>query len=140
MIALIIINSLILFSLGLIHFYWFFGGKIDMEKVVPTIEERETGLRPPMLATLLVAIGLIGFGLVMWANTGVFAAFVSDKVIYYTTWVIGIIFLLRAIGEFKYVGLFKKVKNSPFAEYDTKYYVPLCLVIGTLSVLIVNLA
>ena len=40
------------------------------------------------------------------------------------------IFILRAIGDFKYVGFFKKVKNTPFAKLDSKFYSPLCLLIG----------
>ena len=40
------------------------------------------------------------------------------------------IFLLRAIGEFRFVGFFKKVKGTKFATLDTKYYSPLCLILS----------
>jgi hypothetical protein len=33
----------------------------------------------------------------------------------------------RAIGEFKYVGFFKRVRGSRFARRDTLLYSPLCL-------------
>jgi len=28
------------------------------------------------------------------------------------------------------VGLFKKIKDTPFSKYDTWFYIPLCLYIG----------
>jgi hypothetical protein len=36
------------------------------------------------------------------------------------------VFAIRALGDFKYVGFFKKVKNTDFAINDTKYFTPLC--------------
>ncbi|KRE83053.1 hypothetical protein ASG89_13045 [Paenibacillus sp. Soil766] len=35
--------------------------------------------------------------------------------------------VLRAIGDFKYLGFFKKVKHTSFSYYDTRFYSPLCL-------------
>lgn len=39
-------------------------------------------------------------------------------------------FIVRAIGDFKYVGFFKKIYNSSFASLDTRYFSPLILVLG----------
>ncbi|TKI67695.1 DUF3995 domain-containing protein [Lysinibacillus mangiferihumi] len=44
--------------------------------------------------------------------------------------VCAVIFLIRAIGDFKYVGFFKKIKHSQFARNDTWLYSPLCLFIS----------
>jgi hypothetical protein len=38
--------------------------------------------------------------------------------------------LLRAVGEFRYVGLFKRVRGTKFAVLDTFVYSPLCLLLG----------
>ena len=38
--------------------------------------------------------------------------------------------LARAIGEFKYVGFFKKVRGSKFARMDTLLYSPVCLLLS----------
>jgi len=43
------------------------------------------------------------------------------------------IFLLRAIGDFNYVGFFKKIKDTNFGKMDSKYYSPLCLVIAIMG-------
>ena len=38
--------------------------------------------------------------------------------------------LARAVGEFKYVGFFKRVRGSRFARLDTLLYSPLCLLLS----------
>ncbi len=38
--------------------------------------------------------------------------------------------LARAVGEFKYVGFFKRVRGSRFATLDTLVYSPLCLLLA----------
>lgn len=51
-------------------------------------------------------------------------------------WIIPIIFFLRSIGDFRYVGLTKKVKGTVFARLDTLYFAPLCLLIAWLGVVV----
>ena len=43
--------------------------------------------------------------------------------------------LVRAIGDFGYVGFFKRKGGNPFARLDTRVYSPLCLLLaaGTLA-------
>jgi len=55
-------------------------------------------------------------------------------------WAIPAIFLLRALGDFRYVGFFKKVKTTPFAKADTKFFSPLCLMLGLFGIAIQLLA
>jgi DNA-binding LytR/AlgR family response regulator len=56
--------------------------------------------------------------------------------IHYGDWAIGIIFLLRAIGDFKYFGFAKRIRHTDFALYDTKIYSPLAFAIATASFVI----
>ena len=39
---------------------------------------------------------------------------------------VGVVFALRALGEFKWVGFFKSVRDTRFARLDTWLYSPLC--------------
>ena len=39
----------------------------------------------------------------------------------------------RGIGDFRYVGFFKRVKGSLFATRDTYLYSPLCMVLAVLA-------
>ena len=41
------------------------------------------------------------------------------------------VLVLRAIGDFRLVGFFKRVRGSRFARLDTLLYSPLCLALGT---------
>ncbi len=38
--------------------------------------------------------------------------------------------LARAVGDFKYVGFFKKLRDSRFATLDSWLYSPLCLLLA----------
>jgi hypothetical protein len=40
------------------------------------------------------------------------------------------VFLLRAVGDRKYVGFFKRVRGTAFARWDSRLYAPLCLALG----------
>jgi hypothetical protein len=53
-------------------------------------------------------------------------------------WGIPIVFMLRAIGDFKYIGFFKQVKGTGFASLDTLFFSPLCLFIALAGFLLVS--
>lgn len=137
---MITVLSIILFvifsSLGFIHFYWLLGGKWGLEKALPTKEAGQKAMEPPKIATVMVGIGLISFGLIYLLKTGLIDFQIPNWTITYGSWIIPSIFILRAIGDFNYVGLFKKIKNTEFAKADSKWFIPLCLTIGILGILI----
>ena len=43
---------------------------------------------------------------------------------------VGVVLLARAVGDFRYVGFFKRVRGSRFATLDSRYFSPLCLILG----------
>lgn len=45
-------------------------------------------------------------------------------------WLLGAILIARAVGEFRYLGLFKTVRMTTFGYCDTAAYTPLCLLLG----------
>ena len=47
-------------------------------------------------------------------------------------WVFAAMFALRAIGDFRYVGFFKRIRDTRFARLDTLAYSPLCAVLAVL--------
>ncbi|NQY05687.1 MAG: DUF3995 domain-containing protein [Flavobacteriaceae bacterium] len=128
---------LVLFtSLGLIHFYWLFGGKWGLKNVIPTKSQKDDFHPPPKFATLVVAIVLLFFGLIYFIKSGFIEIKAPNWIVNYVYWIISSIFVLRAIGEFKYIGFFKKVNNTAFAKADSKWFSPLCLTIGIIGFLI----
>jgi hypothetical protein len=82
-----------------------------------------------------VALGLLGIGLFILIKSGFILFNIPLWLDNYGLWIIAGIFILRAIGEFNYVGFFKKIKQTKFGQNDAKYYSPLCLTIGILTLL-----
>lgn len=138
---IILILSLVLFFiytlLGGFHFYWLFGGTWGLKKVIPTKGKEANTLAIPKFATLIVALVLVSFGIVYLIKSGVINIQIPSWITNYGYWFIPSIFILRAIGDFNYVGFFKKIKNTEFAKADSKIFSPLCLGIGVIGILIV---
>ncbi|VAW27702.1 hypothetical protein MNBD_BACTEROID06-1065 [hydrothermal vent metagenome] len=137
---IITILSLILFlifsALGGFHFYWLFGGIWGLEKVIPSKNNKASTLTIPKFATLLVGLGLTLFGLIYLVKPGLINIQIPNWATNYGFWVIPSIFIIRAIGDFNYVGFFKKIKNTEFAKADSKIFSPLCLIIGIIGIVI----
>ena len=137
MITLIaIILFLILLLLSSIHFYWGFGGRWGSEAVFPTKDDHVPAKKPGATPTFIVAFGLMGFGLLVLINARLINLTLPVWFEKYGLEVIAAIFILRAVGEFKYVGFFKKYSQTKFGRNDTKYYSPLSLIIGLLMLIL----
>ena len=54
----------------------------------------------------------------------------APLVLVWLSYVLAVGLLGRAIGEFRYVGFFKRVRGSRFAKLDTVVYSPLCLLLA----------
>ena len=134
----IILIAIFLFLSGL-HVYWGFGGKWGNGAVIPTKDDNTKVMIPGPLPTFIVALGLLSFGAVVFLSITELdfkTVFLLEIVHNYGLWVIASIFILRAIGDFNYVGFFKKNKKTKFGFNDTKYYSPLCLTIGILTLIL----
>ncbi|MCH2044614.1 MAG: DUF3995 domain-containing protein [Saprospiraceae bacterium] len=136
MMILAIILFVIFSILGAFHLYWLAGGSWGMEYVIPTKDDTTQRLTPPAFATLIVAVALFSFGLVYLQLTELIYLPVPDWIINYAAWFIPSIFILRAIGEFNYVGFFKRIRHTKFAKADSKLFSPLCLGIGGIGIII----
>ena len=131
------LNAVIFFSLAGLHFYWAAGGKWAADVVLPTKEKNgHTLFQPSVMATLAVAVGLLIFGMAALGAVGLLSGIIDIRYVRWSNLMIGIIFLARAVGDFRYVGLSKRVRNTGFAKNDSKYYSPLCLLLSFNSFMI----
>ncbi|MBA6155320.1 DUF3995 domain-containing protein [Tenacibaculum sp. S7007] len=120
-----------------IHFYWAFGGIWGMKDVSPTKTKDEKIICPPWIATLIVAVVMVGFTAIYAEKMKLVSLlFLPNWLLDYGMYIVVSIFIIRAIGEFNYVGFFKRIKNTRFAKNDTKYFSPLCLFLGVVGMLI----
>lgn len=122
--------------LASIHIYWVIGGKWGLKQAIPTQNDGTLNLNPPTIATIIVAAGLMLFALFYLLKSGLIHIELPSWMLTLGYWFIPSIFILRAIGEFNYVGLFKKIKHTTFGKADTKIFIPLCLSIGIFGILI----
>ena len=128
--------SLLFIVLGLIHFNWVIGGTFGFKESLPTKENGERVLNPKKIDSAIVGIGLTAFGFFYVLKSGLIQYNFPEWIMKYGSLIISILFLLRAIGEFKYVGFFKSVKKTNFGKLDTKFFSPLCLIIGIFGMII----
>lgn len=133
-------SSFILLIIALFHFYWAFGGTYGVDKVIPTKDNKTKALHPPTFITLLVALVLLLMGITYQQGAKVYeVTFLPQLLKEYGLMFFSITFIVRAIGDFKYVGFFKRIKNTTFSINDTRYYAPLCLFLGISGILILVL-
>lgn len=131
-----IILFLIFLFLSSIHVYWSLGGRWGSGAVIPTKDDHVKLIMPGVVPTLIVAFGLLGFGFFILTQAGILSVQLPQPLNRFGLWVIAGIFILRAMGDFNYVGFFKKIKQTKFGKNDTRYYSPLCLLIGLLTIFI----
>jgi hypothetical protein len=123
-------------SLAIVHIVWATGTKAEGFAAVPTRPDGRPLFRPGPAVTVAVAVLLLLAAFIVLGDTGILAP-IGPPVLYHIgTWVIGAVFLMRTIGDFRYVGLFKRERGSRFARLDTRIYTPLCgaLAIGAFVV------
>jgi hypothetical protein len=132
---LIYSSMLILFILGAVHLYWAIGGKRAFHHSLPRKSTGELLFLPRKIDCLIVGLGLIGFGFFLLNQVGLIHLPGSNTVSNGGSLFVGVIFLARALGDFKYLGFFKSIRNNQFAKYDSLYYSPLCLYIGLTFIL-----
>jgi hypothetical protein len=111
--------------LGLIHLYWGLGGRIAVAAAIPEINGKPA-FTPSRTATFLVAVGLFGAGYVI-SVAGHIVASPIGPFSRLMAFALSALFLARAVGDFRLVGFFKRVRTSRFAKMDTVFYSPLCL-------------
>jgi hypothetical protein len=128
----------ILFILSGMHVYWAFGGKRGSKAAIPS-----TGttllFEPSKTGTTIVAILL---ALAAWfvLELGGVTPFLLFKSFYsYGAGLLSCLFILRSIGDFKWVGFFKRKKGTVFATWDCVLYSPLCFLLGTAILMIMFL-
>jgi hypothetical protein len=128
------ILSLIFLSLAIVHFYWVLGGKRWLDGAMPpemreqvNQEGRKLGFT---ILTAVVGLGLLGMALVLLLNITYRIQAWEMGYLYWVTLAIGVLFSLRAVGDFNKVGLFQAKQSGVFAERDKGIYSPLCVFIG----------
>jgi hypothetical protein len=123
----------ILAVLAAIHVYWAAGGRWGTALAIPQKADgsSEQAFTPSTAATLAVALALSAAATLIAMRSGlVTSAGLPARYLTVGTWILGGVFMLRAIGDFRLIGFFKRVRGTPFARADSAFFSPLCLALA----------
>jgi hypothetical protein len=125
-----LVVALVLALLGGLHVFWALGGPWGKQAAIPEAGGRPA-LRPSALMTFGVAAALFIAALLVLARVGFVATALAPSFFVWPTLLLGVAFIARAVGEFRLVGFFKRVRGTTFARWDSFVFSPLCLVLGS---------
>ena len=115
--------------LALWHFYMALLPPSRNSGAVPSVEGRPLFV-PSRRATIAVGAVLVLFASLVAGTGGILSLGLPSFVLSWLSYALALGLLARAVGEFKYVGFFKRVRGSKFATLDTFVYSPLCLLLA----------
>jgi hypothetical protein len=125
--------GLVFLALALWHFYRAFAPSSGETAAVPSVGGKPLFV-PSTGATLAVGVVLVLFAALVGATGGLlpagFLAGIPAPVLRGLSYALALGLLVRAIGDFRYVGFFKRIRGSRFARMDTLVYSPLCLLLA----------
>ena len=116
-------SAIVLGALAVLHLYWAAGGTYGSADAVPSRSAGTPVFVPGKLATVVVAVLLGAAALALALRIPV------------ACYVVSAAFIARAVGDFRYIGVFKLLRSSRFARRDTAFYTPLCMFLATTSAL-----
>jgi hypothetical protein len=137
--AFSIILTIIFFAAAGIHFWWVLGGTYGFKSSIPAHENGDMVFIPKKIESAIVGVGLSAMGFFYILKSHLLDINTPHWLLTYGGLIIPSIFILRAMGEFKYVGFFKKIRSTQFGQADTRFFSPLCLVMGILGYTILAL-
>ncbi|MFQ5524912.1 MAG: DUF3995 domain-containing protein [Thermoanaerobaculia bacterium] len=111
------------------HVLWAIAGVPTGVQVVPSVPGGPVPT-PRAASCLAVAVALTLAAVVVLSGADVILSRVSRRLRTVAGSVLGSVFVLRAVGDFRFVGFFKSITETNFAFWDTRLYTPLSLAIG----------
>jgi hypothetical protein len=115
----------------LLHVYWALGGRLLLPQVLPSRpDSREPTFEPGRLGAGVVALALTHALYTLGTLTNLWNAPLSFEVTRYAAYVWTAILGARVVGDFRFVGLFKRVRKTAFGRADDWLFTPICVLIG----------
>jgi hypothetical protein len=121
--------STVFVASGLVHLYWVMGGAWGKAAAVPELNDHPAFV-PSKAATLVVAVFLLLCALLIAAFGGLLPTPLPQWLLTGLSYGLAAALFLRAVGDFRLVGFFKRVRGTDFARRDTMFYAPLCFILA----------
>jgi Protein of unknown function (DUF3995) len=116
-------------ALAVWHFYMALVPSAGARGAVPSVEGKPLFV-PTRGATAAVGVVLLLFAALVLATAGTISLGVPQTALSWLSYALAVGLFGRAVGEFRYLGLFKRVHGTQFARLDTLVYSPLCLLLA----------
>jgi hypothetical protein len=131
-----VVVAFVLCSLAALHLYWAAGGRWGARAAVP--ERAGAPLFEPSVAACIGVAALLfcAAALVCAKASGWSPSWLPGWWSTVGTGGVAIVLVGRAIGDFRWVGFFKRIRDTRFARLDTAFYSPLCLALGVGAALV----
>ena len=124
-----IVLAAVLLGLAGLHVYWACGGQWAHAAAIPEIHGKPA-FRPSPFVTALVAVALAcAAGVAIFRGFFLFSSYPGSPA-HWASIAIGVVFALRAIGDFRLAGFFKRVRGTDFARLDSWLFSPACLLLS----------
>jgi hypothetical protein len=116
-------------AIALWHVHMARATTIGVSGAVPTVDGKPL-FTPSRKATLAVAVVLLLFAALVASTAGLIATGLPPVLLRWLSYALAAGLLARAIGDFRYLGFFKRVRGSRFATLDSWVYSPICLLLA----------
>ncbi|RLL71549.1 DUF3995 domain-containing protein [Ochrobactrum soli] len=122
-------TAIALMLIGILHLYWAIRGPANLVAVIPEKNGKPI-FCPSRIGTAAVAVGIILASVLVAEQSAGTKFLMMPGATRIGCWLTAVLLIARAVGDFRYVGLFKADHMSTFAYCDTAAYTPLCLLLG----------
>ncbi|MFB9992846.1 DUF3995 domain-containing protein [Deinococcus oregonensis] len=119
--------ALITGAISALHVYWAAGGRAGLSAALPQTAAGKPAFMPSPAATLVVAAGLAGM-----SGAALLSQSQEAARLRWPLRLIAGVFLLRAVGDGRSVGLTRQASGTQFARLDARVYTPLCVLLAVL--------
>lgn len=130
----------ILAAIGALHIYWAVGGSSGMgsagSAVVPEVGGRSAFTPGPAWTLVVAALLEIAAALVALQGKLIAIDGLPSALIRVGALGVAVVLAARGVGDFRLVGLFKRVRGTRFARLDSRVYTPLCFALAAGIVLV----
>jgi hypothetical protein len=127
--ALPLAVSFVFLVLAFWHFYMAAMPGSGRSGAVPMVEGKPLFV-PSVMGTVAVGIALLLCAALVAGTARLLPLGIPPVVLRWLCYALALGLFARAVGDFKYLGFFKRVRGSRFAAMDTFVYSPLCLLLS----------
>ncbi|MDR3044215.1 MAG: DUF3995 domain-containing protein [Desulfovibrio sp.] len=126
------VATVCLAAITLLHGAWVLGSTLWLDRVIPRTPDSVGGrplFAPSRGLTGVVTLAFALLALLPGLTLG-WLPLPPPRVAPTLCLGAAFVFVVRAIGDFRYCGLFRRIRSTTFARWDARLYTPLCLLLA----------